>query len=91
MLDADTTDIIIALARIIEGRPVRSFRLNIEDIFLEFKLHEAIFCLCVPELMTSNFVFVVKVAFEGVYRSLSSESYSMFIVAALSLRREVDD
>ena len=67
MLDADTTDIIIALARIIEGRPVRSFRLNIEDIFLEFKLHEAIFCLCVPELMTSKFVpFVVLLAFEGI-------------------------
>jgi hypothetical protein len=67
MLDADTTDILIALARIMKGSPVQSYRSSVENIFVEFKLHEAIFCLCVPELMTSKFVpFVVLLAFEGI-------------------------
>jgi len=92
MLDADTTDFIIAIARIIEGGPVGSHRSNIEGIFLEFKLHEIIFCLRVPELMASYFVlFVFLVAFEGVKLCLSSKPYGTTIVVELSLRREVDD
>jgi hypothetical protein len=75
MLDANTTNAGIIVARVTEWETIRSVGTNFEDIFPDGKLHIVVFCLGIPELMTSYLVLsvIIFVAFDKVHlcRSIS--------------------